>query len=60
MADVIDGLSNTVLLVENAGRQQVFLRGQAVMPNTPPDLLQDGPSMALGPITTPTIAFAKF
>lgn len=35
MADVLDGLSNTILLVENAGRQQVFLRGQAVMPNTP-------------------------
>lgn len=35
MADVIDGLSNTILLVENAGRQQVWLKGAPVSPNTP-------------------------
>ncbi len=36
LADTTDGTTNTILLVENAGRQQVYQKGLAVMPNTPP------------------------
>jgi prepilin-type N-terminal cleavage/methylation domain-containing protein len=33
--DITDGSSNTLLLVEDAGRMQVYARGAAVMPNGP-------------------------
>src|SRR5207244_12701796 len=34
-ADVIDGTSNTIMIAEDAGRQQVWANGQMVMPNNP-------------------------
>jgi hypothetical protein len=34
-ADVIDGASNTIMVAEDAGRQQVWANGQMVMPNAP-------------------------
>jgi prepilin-type N-terminal cleavage/methylation domain-containing protein/prepilin-type processing-associated H-X9-DG protein len=34
-ADIIDGTSNTIMLTEIAGRQQVYAKGKAVMPNNP-------------------------
>jgi prepilin-type N-terminal cleavage/methylation domain-containing protein len=34
-ADIIDGASNTIMLAEDAGRQQVWANGQMVQPNTP-------------------------
>ena len=35
MADIIDGTTNTLMLTEIAGRQQVYARGRAITPNTP-------------------------
>jgi prepilin-type N-terminal cleavage/methylation domain-containing protein len=34
-ADIIDGASNTIMLAEDAGRQQVWANGQMVQPNAP-------------------------
>jgi prepilin-type processing-associated H-X9-DG protein len=35
LTDITDGTSNTLLVVEDAGRQQVYLSGKPVMPNAP-------------------------
>jgi prepilin-type N-terminal cleavage/methylation domain-containing protein/prepilin-type processing-associated H-X9-DG protein len=35
--DIRDGASNTILVTEDAGRQQVYAAGQPVMPNAPGD-----------------------
>jgi prepilin-type N-terminal cleavage/methylation domain-containing protein/prepilin-type processing-associated H-X9-DG protein len=35
IADIIDGTSNTLMVGEDAGRQQVWARGQQVTPNAP-------------------------
>jgi prepilin-type N-terminal cleavage/methylation domain-containing protein/prepilin-type processing-associated H-X9-DG protein len=34
-ADIIDGTSNTIMVAEDAGRQQVWAKGQAISPSTP-------------------------
>jgi prepilin-type N-terminal cleavage/methylation domain-containing protein len=34
-ADIIDGASNTIMVAEDAGRQQVWANGQMVQPNAP-------------------------
>jgi prepilin-type N-terminal cleavage/methylation domain-containing protein len=41
-ADIIDGASNTIMLTEDAGRQQVWVNGQMVQPNNPPPPLSPG------------------
>lgn len=35
MTDIRDGTSNTLMVVESAGRHQVYVKGIPVMPNTP-------------------------
>jgi prepilin-type N-terminal cleavage/methylation domain-containing protein/prepilin-type processing-associated H-X9-DG protein len=35
IADIIDGTSNTIMVAEDAGRQQVWARGVPLTPNTP-------------------------
>ena len=35
LTDIKDGLSNTITFAEDAGRQQVWAKGSALMPNTP-------------------------
>jgi len=35
-ADIIDGTSNTIMVAEDAGRQQVWAGGTMVQPNNPP------------------------
>jgi prepilin-type N-terminal cleavage/methylation domain-containing protein len=35
ITDILDGTSNTLLVVEDGGRQQVWARGHQVMPNGP-------------------------
>jgi prepilin-type N-terminal cleavage/methylation domain-containing protein len=35
LTDISDGTSNTIMLVEDAGRQQVYARGKPVQPNGP-------------------------
>src|SRR5262249_20942256 len=35
LTDITDGTSNTLLVVEDAGRQQVYARGKPVSPNGP-------------------------
>jgi prepilin-type N-terminal cleavage/methylation domain-containing protein len=35
IADVIDGTSQSIMVAEDAGRQQVWAKGQMVMPNAP-------------------------
>jgi hypothetical protein len=35
LVTITDGTSNTLMIVETAGRQQVYFMGQPIMPNTP-------------------------
>jgi prepilin-type N-terminal cleavage/methylation domain-containing protein/prepilin-type processing-associated H-X9-DG protein len=35
IVEITDGTSNTILIAETAGRQQVYFQGQMILPNTP-------------------------
>lgn len=35
LTDAIDGLSNTIVMAEDAGRHQVYAMGRAITPSTP-------------------------
>jgi prepilin-type N-terminal cleavage/methylation domain-containing protein len=45
-ADIIDGASNTIMIAEDAGRQQVWANGQMVQPNNPPPPSSPGWTLA--------------